>query len=104
MIVNDVLQLSNDDLLYKCVFPSYYPVSGVEVVYRISEAGLISVFRKLSSPPAHPNLSEPHDGTPQNFVSQKGGTKLYMNISMYLHINVCPIMVQAYENKTTHVE
>jgi hypothetical protein len=32
-----------------------------------------SVFRKLPSPAAHPNLSKTHDGTPQNFASQKGG-------------------------------
>lgn len=26
------------------------------------------------------------DGTPQNFTSREGGTKLYMTINMYLHI------------------
>jgi hypothetical protein len=55
------------------------------------------VYRKLFSPVAHPNLSKTHDGTPQNFASRKGGTKLYMAINMYLHTNPCPIGVQAYE-------
>jgi hypothetical protein len=58
------------------------------------------VFRKLSSPLAHPNLSRTHDGTPQNLTSRKGGSKLYMAINMYLHINPYPLNVQAYENKT----
>jgi hypothetical protein len=35
-------------------------------------------FRSLFSPVAHPNLSNTHDGTPQNVASRKGGTKLYM--------------------------
>jgi hypothetical protein len=42
-----------------------------------------AVFRNLSSPAAHPNLSKTHDGTPQNVASRKGGTKLYMAINMY---------------------
>jgi hypothetical protein len=54
-------------------------------------------------PVAHPNLSSIHYSTPQNFASQKGGTKLYMAINMYLHINPCPIRMQAYENKTLYV-
>jgi hypothetical protein len=60
----------------------------------------IAVFRELFSPAAHPNLLKTHDGTPQYFASRKGGTKLFMTINMYLHINPCPIRMQAYENKT----
>jgi hypothetical protein len=59
-----------------------------------------AVLRKLFSSAAHPNLSKTRDGTPQNFASRKEGTKLYMAIHMYLHINPCPIRMQAYENKT----
>jgi hypothetical protein len=55
------------------------------------------------SPAVRPNLSKTHDGTPQNFASQKGSTKLCMAINMYLHIKPCPKRMQAYENKTTHV-
>jgi hypothetical protein len=49
---------------------------------------------------AYPNLSKMHDGTPQNVASRKGGTKLYMVINIYLHINPGPIRMQTYENKT----
>jgi hypothetical protein len=63
---------------------------------RISKA----VFRNIFSLAAHPNLSETHDGTPQNFASLKGDTKLYIAINMYLHISSWPISVQACENKT----
>jgi hypothetical protein len=59
-----------------------------------------AVFRKLFPPAAHSNLSKTRDGTPQNFASRKGSTKLYMAITMYLHINPCPIRMQAYGNKT----
>jgi hypothetical protein len=59
-----------------------------------------AVFRNPFPPVAHPNLSKTNDGTPQNFSSQKGGTKLYVAINMYLHINSCPIRMQAYKNKT----
>jgi hypothetical protein len=52
------------------------------------------------SPAAHPNLSKAHDGTPQNFTSRKGGTKLHMAVNMFVHINPCPIRMQTYENKT----
>jgi hypothetical protein len=58
---------------------------------------------QLFSPAAHPDLSNTHDGTPQNVASRKGGTKLYMTINMYLHINIRPIRIQAYENKTLHM-
>jgi hypothetical protein len=61
------------------------------------------VSRNLFPPTAHPDLSKTHDGTPQNVASRKGGTKLYMAINMYLHINPCPIRMQAYENKTLHM-
>jgi hypothetical protein len=60
-------------------------------------------FRNLFSPAAHPNLSKTRDGTPHNVASRKGGTKLYMAINMYLHINTSPIRTQAYENKTLHM-
>jgi hypothetical protein len=53
------------------------------------------------SPVAHHKLSKTHDGTPQNFASRKGGTKLYLAINMYLHINPCPIRMQAYEKHNT---
>jgi hypothetical protein len=43
------------------------------------------------------------DSTPQNVTSRIGGTKIYMAINMYLHINPCPTRVQAYENKTLHM-
>jgi hypothetical protein len=59
-----------------------------------------TAFRNLFSPAAHRNLSKTHGGTPQNFASPKGGTKLYMTINMYLHINPCPIRMQAYKSKT----
>jgi hypothetical protein len=49
---------------------------------------------------AHPDLSKTHDGMLQNVASRKGGTKLYMTINTYLHINTCRIRMQAYENKT----
>jgi hypothetical protein len=65
---------------------------------------VLAVFHKLFSSVAHPNLSQSHDRTPQNFASQKEGTKLYMAIHGYeyvtIYINPCPISVQAYENKT----
>jgi hypothetical protein len=60
------------------------------------------MFCNLSSPTAHPDLSKTRHGTPQN-ASQKGGTKLYVAINMYLRINTCPIRMQAYENKTLHM-
>jgi hypothetical protein len=63
----------------------------------------VEVLRKRFSPAAHPNLSDTHDGTPQSFASRKGGTKLYMTINMYLHIDPCPIRMQAYRNKTYHM-
>jgi hypothetical protein len=34
---------------------------------------------------------------------EKGGAKLYMAVNMYTHTNTCPIVVQAYENKTQHI-
>jgi hypothetical protein len=52
------------------------------------------VLHNLFSPVPHLNLSK------TNFAPQKGGTKLYTAINMYLHINPCPIRAQAYENKT----
>jgi hypothetical protein len=58
------------------------------------------VYRSLFSLAAHPNLSKIHDGTPQNFASRKGGTKLCMAINMCLHINPCPFRVQTYKNRT----
>jgi hypothetical protein len=60
------------------------------------------VFRNLFSPAANPKLPKTHDGTPQNVASLKEGMKLYMAIDMYLHINPCPLSMQAYENKTLH--
>jgi hypothetical protein len=30
---------------------------------------------------------------------EKEGTKIYMAINMYLHINPCPVRMEAYENK-----
>jgi hypothetical protein len=42
-------------------------------------------------------LSKKHDGTSQNVTSCKGDTKLYMAI------NMCPIRMQAYEDKTLHM-
>jgi hypothetical protein len=51
-------------------------------------------------PAAHPNLSKTHDGTPENFASRNGSTKLYMYINMYLQNNTCPTRMQAYQNKT----
>jgi hypothetical protein len=61
----------------------------------------ISYFtHRMNTYPIHPNLPKILDGTPQNFASRKGGTKLYMAINMYLHINLCPVRMQAYENKT----
>jgi hypothetical protein len=62
-----------------------------------------AVLRNLFSPAARPNLSKTHEGTPQNVAPRKWGTKLYMAINMYLHINSYPISVQAYENKTFHM-
>jgi hypothetical protein len=59
-----------------------------------------AVFHNLFLPSAHPNFLKTHDGTPQNFASQKRDTKLYISINMYLHINTCPTRMQAYENKT----
>jgi hypothetical protein len=53
----------------------------------LSVAQSISVFHKLFSIVAHPNLSKTHHCTPQNSSSCKGGTKLYMATNMYLHIN-----------------
>jgi hypothetical protein len=40
-----------------------------------------------------------HDDTPQNVTSQKEGTKIYIAINMYLHINTSPIRMQACGNK-----
>jgi hypothetical protein len=51
--------------------------------------------------PRHTLICQTHDGTPQNFASRKGGTKLYTAINIYISTRM-----QAYENKTlhTHVE
>jgi hypothetical protein len=53
--------------------------------------------------PWHTLICQTHDGTPHNVASRKGGTKLYMAINMYLHINICPVRIQAYENKKLHM-
>jgi hypothetical protein len=47
-----------------------------------------------------PYLSKTHDGTPQNFTFGKGGVKLYMAITTYLHKHLSPLRTQGYENKT----
>jgi hypothetical protein len=54
--------------------------------------------------PQHTLIYQTHDGTPQNFASRKGGTKLYMAINIYLYTNPCPISVQAYKKNITYVE
>jgi hypothetical protein len=50
--------------------------------------------------PQHTIICQTRDGTPQNVGPQNEGSKLYMAINMYLHINTCPVSVQAYANKT----
>jgi hypothetical protein len=76
----------------------YYSATNSQNVWRNISPGSLQYRLALDqcsetffSPAAHPNLSKTHDGTPQNFASWKGGTKLYMAINMYLHINSCPI-------------
>jgi hypothetical protein len=74
-------------------------------VCRIVCSSLKQCSATFFSPAADPNLSKTHDGTPLNFRLTKSGYKtIYMTINMYLHTNSCPIRMQAYENKTTHVE
>jgi hypothetical protein len=51
----------------------------------------------------HTLICQTHTSTLQNFSSQKGGTKLYMAINMYLHIKPYPTRMQPYENKTQHI-
>jgi hypothetical protein len=51
----------------------------------------------------HTPVCRRHMKAPQNFGSRKGGIKLYMTINMYLHINPCPLRMQAYENKPQYV-
>jgi hypothetical protein len=58
------------------------------------------MFRNRFSPAAHPNLPKTHDGTPQNVASRRGDMKQNIGINVCLHINPCPIRMQAYENKT----
>jgi hypothetical protein len=81
---------------------NYHCILVAAFVYGFTTAYLntTSVFRKLVSPATHPNLLKPYDSTPQNFASQKVGTKLHVSINMYLHINPCPIRMQAYETDT----
>jgi hypothetical protein len=62
--------------------------------------GTKTVFHKLPSPAAHPDLLKTHDGTPQTFISMRKGAQNYIAMTMYLHINSCPIRKQACENIT----
>lgn len=47
----------------------------------------------------HTLIHQRRDGTPQYFALQQGGKKLYIAISMYLHVHPCFIRTQAQGNK-----
>jgi hypothetical protein len=55
------------------------------------------VFHNVFLLAAHPNLSKIHDGTPKNFASLKGCTKLYMAIG------ICLVRKYACGNETLHM-
>jgi hypothetical protein len=77
---------------------------GVKAPY-ILNLGTRPVFRKLSSPTVHPNLSNTHDGTPQNFASRKVGSKLYMAINMLSSYKSLPYESAGIRKQIiTHVE
>lgn len=49
-------------------------------------------------------IFQTHDGIPLNVATQKGNTKLYMDINIYLNVTHCPIRTQVYKNKITLFE
>lgn len=62
------------------------------------------VCRRLFAPVTHPNLSKIHDGTTKFRLTERGHRTIHDHKYVStVHINACPIRMQAYGNKTHHV-
>jgi hypothetical protein len=62
----------------------------------------ISVFHKLFSTAAHPNLSKTWRHTTKFHLIIRG-YEILQAITMYLHMNPCHVRMQAHDNKIQHM-